>query len=281
MEKILVPTDFSSCATKALDYAVVLAKKAGADLMVIHTCILSHNPVHAEQAMVNAENAAIQDNARMQLYAMRKSIEEAEGVTTLVRLYDGDFFETIETVSEEWKPDLIVMGTTGKSSWQNRLFGSKTAGLLSESNVPVLVVPGAYEWDDPKNILLALNDADEELQALQPAFDIARSFGAQVTVGLFSYEDEEAYEVMQDSRTLSAIGKKLQAVYPASPFTTAHLSSSSLTQSLQEYIDDHKINLLVMVTHRRKTIEQLFHKSLTRKMNYLTAVPLLSIPAEA
>ncbi|HEY1188942.1 MAG TPA: universal stress protein, partial [Gemmata sp.] len=36
IRRILVPTDFSDCATKAVRYAVELADKLGAELVLLH-----------------------------------------------------------------------------------------------------------------------------------------------------------------------------------------------------------------------------------------------------
>ena len=40
VKTILVPTDFSPNATKALDFAVQIAKQASAKLVIIHACAL-------------------------------------------------------------------------------------------------------------------------------------------------------------------------------------------------------------------------------------------------
>lgn len=281
MKRILVPTDFSIYANKALDYAVCLAKKADAEVILLHACDLIHKSFQDRREMIEEHNRYIQQCTEDQLQDLKKCIEETEGVQVETQLYDGTIIESILEGAVHFEPELIVMGTLGITGMRSRILGSKTAALLSRSPVPVITIPYDYEWSEPKRILLALNDPHEKIELLQPAFDIAHLFQADVKAAIFTREREEAVEVMEHSRAIFSIQERLQKTYTDSTINPVHLSGSNFQETIQEYINANNIDLLVMITHRRSIVQNIFYRSMTRKMNYHTKVPLLSIHAQS
>src|SRR5688500_16506686 len=95
MKRILVPTDFSFCANKALDYAVCLAKKSGAEIVLLHACDLIHNPFQDRKELIAEYNQSVQKSANEQLEILKKSIEDTENVSVMIRLYDGGVLDSI------------------------------------------------------------------------------------------------------------------------------------------------------------------------------------------
>ena len=67
MKKILVPTDFSPEANKALDFAVQIAKQAKAEIILIHACDLLNTTFKDNQAIYKEYNQAIIDKANKRL----------------------------------------------------------------------------------------------------------------------------------------------------------------------------------------------------------------------
>jgi nucleotide-binding universal stress UspA family protein len=74
-----------------------------------------------------------------QLKALEKSIEETENVPVRTQLYDGGVIPSIMQATESNQIDLIVMGTLGRTGLRNKIVGSRTAEILSESELPVFL----------------------------------------------------------------------------------------------------------------------------------------------
>lgn len=277
MKRILIPTDFSACANKAVDYAVCLALKSGAEIKLLHACELIHNPFQDQKDYIEAENHSIETSRSAQLESLKKCIEETEPVKVSTQLYDGGVIESVLEESNVYHPDLIIMGSMGRTGLRNKIMGSKTAALLSKSSVPVLMIPSAYEWTEPKQVLLAVNDPNEDLDQLRLAFDIGALFNATINAAIFSRIHEPAIEVMEHSRSIYSIQQELQKTHANTFVTAVHLSGREFEDALQEYITANNIDLLAMITHKRTTVQKLFQRSMTRKMNYHTTIPLLSI----
>ena len=277
MNWILVPTDFSSCANKALDYAVCLAKKAGAEVILLHACELIAYPFKDHQGLIEEHNLRLQKQMTSKLQHLKKLIEETEGLVVHTRLYDGDAKTAILFAIRDNAVDLVVMGTLGKSGFERKVLGTKTASIVAAADVPVIAVPAYYTWSEPRKILLALNDPTEDPEVLNAAFEIAKLFDAEIYTAIFSEEDEEAIGIMQDSRNIYKIQTQLNKEFKFKKISTVHLSGTDFRESIQKYINEHDIDLLAMVTHKRNLIQALFNRSITKRMAYHTQIPLLSV----
>ena len=72
---------------------------------------------------------------------MPSGIRKEEMVAIQTKLYKGFVTDTILNAVQLHSPDLIVMGTLGSAGGKERILGSKTAGVIGKTNVPVLVIP--------------------------------------------------------------------------------------------------------------------------------------------
>lgn len=266
MKKILVPTDFSPNADKALNYAVQIARRAGGELILIHG-VENYNV--AEGAKIAEEN----------MERHKKSIVEAEGVTVTTRLYTDSSVNSILSAITEFRPSLVVMGTLGSSGVKELVYGSRTGAIISKSPVPVLAVPLLSEWEAPGKILMAVNEFSASDKMTEPVFKLASLFSAEVQVAVFTDTDDDYVEDYHEHEVrVAGFSNKLREKYPNTQIHPVHLAGKHFRESLQNWIDQNKIDMVVMLTHRRTLIGSIFNSSMTRKMSYHTNVPLLAIP---
>jgi nucleotide-binding universal stress UspA family protein len=140
-ERILVAIDCSENSSRAVDAAIDLAKKSNAAVFLI---TVVHNPVYA----YSEQGAPVQqpvDKARTDAEGFLKAaVSKAEVQGLKVR---GEIIENVTSVvdaiadyAEEWKVELIVVGTRGLSGLKKMLLGSVSAALISRAPCSVLVV---------------------------------------------------------------------------------------------------------------------------------------------
>jgi len=139
-KNILVPTDFSPNADRALEYALELARKLDATVTVLHvyeipvlgvpdgTLVLAADI--AEQIVLGADQALVDLAARC----------KARGLDVRTRLENGDAREAVENVARDIDADLVVMGTHGRKGVTRFLMGSVAEAVLRTSTRPVLIV---------------------------------------------------------------------------------------------------------------------------------------------
>lgn len=266
MKKILVPTDFSDNATKAVNYAVQIAKMAKAELILIHA-LESTNPKKEKS------------DAEEKLKIIAGSIKETEAVQVSTGVFADSSVNSILSAIVSYQADLVVMGTIGNTGFNEKVFGSRTAGIIGKSPVPVIAVPLLSEWKVPKKILLAINKFDIQDKLLKPVIELASLFNSSIQTTIFTDTDDDYVEDYgEHEEGIANFRDKLKDKYPNLEIHAVHLAGEHFRQSLQNWIDKNTIDVLVMLTHHRTLIGSLFNSSMTKKMSYHTNIPLLAIP---
>jgi nucleotide-binding universal stress UspA family protein len=142
LRKILVPTDFSTSAKQALDWAASLAEHYQAEIVLLHVLprasLMWAADLDAEQR-IEQELAQLwtQTEARLQQEAAGLQ-EHGKKVTPLVTR--GQPFHEICEVAKGYQVDVIVMGTHGRTGLSHVLLGSVAERVVRHACCPVLTV---------------------------------------------------------------------------------------------------------------------------------------------
>ncbi len=282
MKKILVPTDFSTCANNAVNFAVQSAKYLPVEVTLFHAFKIP-TAVYTEYVGVNPQlNQSLLDEVHLKLADVKKSIEETEGVVVKTYVSTIPVVEAILELEAQIKFDLVVMGTLGEGGMKEAIWGSKTASLIGKSKVPVMVIPYYYEWKKPAKFLFATNHFEETFSILDYLFAMVRLYKAILNVTVITDEDDDKAETfLEHTRQLPVYEKMLKTHYNDKDLIALHLYGKAVEDTLQKYIAENRIDILTMVTYPRKGFfERLFHPSFAKRMSYDTTIPLLVIPAQ-
>ena len=145
MNKILVATDGSDGADRAIDFAAQLAKDLGSALVIMNVVGAKSLPETVVSQFTRAEHAWIRD---LSAAASAKILQEARDRAgnlgaTMVRLEsrDGDPAQAVLDFAEEAAADVIVVGKRGTGRVSGLLLGSVSQKLVSLASRAVTVVP--------------------------------------------------------------------------------------------------------------------------------------------
>ncbi|HEY9463489.1 MAG TPA: universal stress protein [Vicinamibacterales bacterium] len=143
VKRILVPTDFSETADKALAYAKDLAPKLGASLHLVHVyrdpyVVAACAPEVYASVPTDVRERAIEE-ARERLFERLDADEEQRfrGSRGIVR---GLIAPQIVDYAANNDIDLIVMGTHGRRGVAHMLLGSVAEHVVRTAACPVLTV---------------------------------------------------------------------------------------------------------------------------------------------
>lgn len=142
IRRILVPTDFSDCATKAVRYAVELADKFGAELILLHvvpdTVLALPDAVMPTPAPAQ-ELQALQEAGKAGLANLVASLKlEGRNVRTESRI--GSPEQEITAAATDLGADLICVSTHGRDGLSRVFLGSVAEQLVRHAPCPVLTV---------------------------------------------------------------------------------------------------------------------------------------------
>ena len=128
---VLWATDFSSPATAALRYALSVAAKGGADLVLVHA---------VEPDGLGDERARVREGERR----LREIVTSDQSPGSDVERVGaaGGASNEIVRIARESRAGLIVMGTHGSRTSHAILFGSTARRVVRDAPCPVLSVRG-------------------------------------------------------------------------------------------------------------------------------------------
>ena len=137
-KKILHPTDFSDAAAPALEQAVRLALVSGARLDIFHVMLLhSEDAASVERSMTDYLHKA-RDTARTWSAGTRLEGRDLDIQTTIERGVSA--YEGVMDRASQVSPDLIVLGTHGRSGVAKFLLGSEAEKILRHAGVSVMTL---------------------------------------------------------------------------------------------------------------------------------------------
>jgi nucleotide-binding universal stress UspA family protein len=145
MKRILVATDGSDGADRAVDYAAQMAKNEGADLLIVNVIGGYGLPHRLFQALTRAQQAWLEELLQsMSAELLTKARDRARSLgaaTIQLESRTGDVAQTIIEIAQEKGTDAIVVGKRGAGLVAKLLLGSVSQKLVSLSPLPVTVVP--------------------------------------------------------------------------------------------------------------------------------------------
>jgi nucleotide-binding universal stress UspA family protein len=179
---ILVPVDGSSLSEAALNVAIPLARRHGAELETITVFEPPLAPGQTSGAPVperrlegeeRAATAAYVENIGHRLESM------ATGLTTRSTFREGVIAEQIIALVKEREHDLVVITTHGRSGVSRLWLGSVADRLLRTCPVPVLLLTDlsstrpSDEATPFRNVVIPLDGSDESESVLADAVAVA------------------------------------------------------------------------------------------------------------
>lgn len=273
MKQILFPTDFSAAADTAFIYALRFADSFDAELVILHVYDL---PI-VETPATPESTQEIFDIVEMNSFeSFRDRLPELHSIAERrnlghismrnILLY-GDLVYNINKVCKDENIDMVVMGTRGATGFKETFLGSSTASVMANATVPVLGVPIEAEYHPIKHIAFTTQYKDKDNHSLRQTLEIARKLDAE-THCLYIKNDD-------DPEDLEERINEWKIFYRNERVNFFNIAGDHIEQTILDFIDNQKVDMLVMRTHKRGFFEGLFHRSLTKKLAYHTKVPLL------
>ncbi|MBY0457277.1 MAG: universal stress protein [Gemmataceae bacterium] len=142
VRRILVPTDFTDCATKAVRYAAELADKFQAELILLHVV---PDTVLALPDAVMPTPAPLADLDALR-EAGKSGLANLIGALKLERLNPrpevrlGSPEQEIVAAAHDLKADLVCVSTHGRDGLSRVLLGSVAEQVVRHAPCPVLTV---------------------------------------------------------------------------------------------------------------------------------------------
>ena len=186
VEKVLFATDFSESSAKALAYVKKLAHHFHSAVTAVHVVDLAITTPSPE-AVVGICLTELRERGEEGIRKVRSELRRNKIIENGLVLTGRNAASSLIQFAEEFKPDLIVMGTKGKGNLERFVLGSTAEDVLRHVSCPVLtvgpecVIPEGEEisWS---HILYATDFTPDTSHAALFALSLAEEANAKVTL---------------------------------------------------------------------------------------------------
>lgn len=272
MKTILVPVDFSRCATNALTYAIDMLRVEPAHVVLQHTTPLLQGIDNNVYSVYYLEEYYKTKEKKLQQIA--KSLERNPlnaKLTFKVEHSVGNPVDSLISLSEKLKPDFIVMGTKGATGLKEVFMGSTTAGVIGRSEVPVLAVPSGCVFDEKNKEFVLASDVSfmPNKASVNALLQIVNVPNDNVSI-LHVSEYQKGIPTKLDEQKISKILKDITHQF-------YYINSKEVTASILRFVKERNAGVLCMLSHKQSLFGRLFHSSVTKSVAHKIKVPLLAL----
>ncbi|WP_448518932.1 universal stress protein [Rhodoflexus sp.] len=276
--QIIVPIDFSENSLTALNYAMAIAAKTGAEVTLYHSFYVMTEvqfaTIDPSYLNVQIDNQELYWNERLEV--LRDQLEKpsyADGspVSVKVLVKMGLVADDVGEMVKRGEYQLVVMGTKGASGLGRILLGSVAGAVAEQVSCPILIVPQGTSYKGISNIVYA-TDFDEADTAV---IDDLLSFGELFDSKLICLHiSADQAKVDTDLLLMESLKNKYWHISGAR-IEFVLQTAQSVVSGIRDYLNAHPSELLVVLNQQRSFIERLFEPSISKEFAFTSNLPLL------
>ncbi len=298
IQKILVPTDFSTCADAALRQALWIACEHGAEVHLLHVITLhGEDPNHPDSHFpeVEAIFRSFEDRASKDMQSLLDTTDFGE-----VKVYDESIraiapAPAIVEYAKAGDFDLTVLGTHGRRGPRRLLLGSVTEEVVRTIGGPVLTV-GKRADQQPrpfKRVLVPFDFSDDSSRALSIGIEIAKRHGGEVELvhvvtppvapAAVAGIPTPGFSSADLSKDLATVleDRAAEAAKTAGMTITSKVLEGHTEMVLVDYAKEQDVDLIVMGSHGLTGVWRFLLGSVTEKVVRTAECPVWVVRREA
>jgi len=288
MKKILVPVDFSNHTDITCRYALEFARVFGAEIKLFHTYFdqiiiadtsfpdtLDMSTIYNEELMKEIFRQA--EHNMDELVEKFKNLVKKENVrdiTVSSTVTGGELEHELTGICNDFHPDLVVMGTTGRGNNLN-IWGKVSSFIINHAKVPVITVPEIKNFHGFAKIMFAADLSEGNAATISGLINMFEVFSAQIHVVHFitNAKDSDAYDRMK------ALQMKFGKEEKTNQLNFEVIEVAADNQSaVDQFVSANKIEMIAFQPHKHTMLYMFFTKNITKKNLFATNVPLLAVP---
>lgn len=269
MYKILVLTNFSPASHHAVAFTQALFADTDTQFCLLHA--FSAQPTEGfTGSFLLAEQRQFAEKSLQELERTltQQPVPTYHTYRTLAML--GNPVSAVETLLAQEYFDLVVVGATG--SGRTEFLGSVATGMIRAANTNVLVVPVSSPIRPLERVVLATDyESVNDAESFVFLTDLARRKAAQLT--LLTVKDPQ----QPDTQASDLSRQYVLRAFKDLRTNTYSIHDEDVGQGINAYLDNHTVDLFVMLPHHKSVFDVLQNNSETRPLAYHPRVPLLTL----
>lgn len=279
MKTVLVPVDFSATSANTLAYVANFCQDAPVGrVILLKTCYVS---IYAE-LLPSADYVQVNgDEMRQHRQQLERQVNElaselqqqvAPGVKVQVAISKMPLLRSINTMIEQEHPDLIIIGSDGKSYVDESYIGEQVISIARTSSVSVLVVPADYSYEPVERVLLACNYKTilktHTLSALESRYN-----WLQPELLVLNVDPAPEHPANQQERRV--VEAHLQEILNNYQYRVHYVNDRDILRGITRFADENGVQMIIALPGRHSFLYSLTHKSITAGLSANAKQPVL------
>jgi nucleotide-binding universal stress UspA family protein len=270
IKTIIVPLDFSNESLDGLNMALMLAKKTGANVEMVH--VIGKNTDNTYEFLEQENHLA-----KTKFEEILQKCKDGGNINCALKyiIKEGKIFSEISDLADKCEDSLIVLSTHGESGFEDLFIGGNAYKIISHSKNPVITVRKSKISPNINKIVLPLDITLETREKVPYTVNLARLFGSEIHL------------ITVRSSHLKSIEKKLLKYTEQVcaflwehdiPYKVEHLQSGNLTDVILNYSVSVSADLISIMTEQERSVSNLLLGTYAHQMINKATIPVLCFP---
>jgi nucleotide-binding universal stress UspA family protein len=279
-KQILLPTDFSNNARKAIDYAIYLLEKVDCTFHILHSFEVDASGLG--RTMGKAKDTrlyrAVKEASERDVKAMVKELEtkNKNPLHTFKGLSIADtLVNAIGRTTIDKDIHYIFMGTKGSSAVKEVFMGSSTIKVLQHIDFcPIVAVPGNYDFDLPDQIAFATNfEHTYSKVELVPLMEMAKLWDSEIAI---VHIDNGKISSTEQQTNKDLLAKRLKGLKYNFVEIVGH---PKISEAIMSYTaKNENIGMVAMINYWHGFFAKLTKENVIKQVAFHTEIPFLIFP---
>lgn len=245
MQSIVVAIDFSNISLHALEYAIPLANKFKAGILMAWVDKISPTEsLYPDTSNRNRAEAKKRFEEIIRTYHKRMG----KGLKMNFKMRKGKIYHEIDHLARQEGAGLIIAGTHGISGFEEYWIGSNAFRIVTYASAPVIVVRHDFPVKKGiERILVPIDSSTETIQKLPYVVKLAAMFRSEVHVLATHSSHLKSIQRLADKFVQQATSY----LYAGNiPFVEDSIVSNDITKTTLQYADNVGADLIVIMTEQ-------------------------------
>jgi nucleotide-binding universal stress UspA family protein len=274
MKKILLATDFSDDASTAFEFSILLTQKCDGELIIIHTYTPPYVDAATPISMIDTMQKEMIESYQEKLDKMVNTAIEI-GISATSELVISNVATGVENTVDEKDIDYLVIGKTGDTGFLAKLVGNNATDIIDSVRIPTFVIPKEEEaFITVKQMLYATQLEFDEISQLSTAFSLAKLFDAELNLVHVDALNE------MDIRDNETFLKDIRSTFVDEALKIEVIKADNVVKGIKSAISLFQTNMLVVSSHNRSFLSQLFNPSTSQSLVDSVNIPVLILNFE-
>lgn len=276
INRIMIPMDFSETALLAMEQAAFMARLFKAELYMLHVIEVMEfaYSIYDPSLAVPLDNEDIEKNVALSLAELENKIKKEYGVEPIPLIRCGRVAGELGSTAEEYKIDLIVMGTHGAKGLEEFFIGSNAHKIVTHSPCPVLTIQKDSHKIGFGSIIMPIDNTLHSREKTDTVLMLASHYGSFVHILGLTEKGEEEDEPKLIIK-IEAVEKQLK--HANIGYDRKIVTGHNLAEETLKYAAQVDAELIVIMTDHESKLTGMFLGAAAKQIINHSKIPVLSI----